>query len=176
MASFALPFIARPQIDIEAAYWSGVAFAAFGAWLAGVLVGVLARPLLRRIRPAPFLRRGADVLVSVAVILAANWMILVLAAVADGSKERMCFRACHAARHVDEWTLAIFLPLLVIAATIVATVIGARRSPWQIWKHGRNAAVSSLLVVVVVLSVHVEALSSVPPWHWLDSFRIPSVS
>jgi hypothetical protein len=49
MRIFALPFIARPQIDIEAAYWFGVALLAFGAWLVGVLVGVVARALLRRI-------------------------------------------------------------------------------------------------------------------------------
>lgn len=51
MGIFALPFIARPQIDIEAAYWFGVALWAFGAWLVGVLVGVVARALLRRIAP-----------------------------------------------------------------------------------------------------------------------------
>jgi hypothetical protein len=49
MGILALPFIARPQIEIEAAYWFGVALWAFGAWLVRVLVGVVARALLRRI-------------------------------------------------------------------------------------------------------------------------------
>jgi hypothetical protein len=114
-----------------------------------------------------------DVLLSVVLIPAANWFVLLVAALAEGSKEETCFQRCGPPRHVDVWTPIIFLLVIVLAAAIVALV--ASRSRWTIWHVLRSAAVVSLVVVVIVLSVHIDALYSVPPWHLLDLFRTSSL-
>jgi hypothetical protein len=118
--------------------------------------------------------RAADVLISLAVIPAANWMILLVAAVSEGSKEKTCFRTCYGDRHLDAWTPMILLPVLALFVTGGLVAVFMRRNPWRAWTIGRRWAFGSLLVVIAVLAFHVEALSSVPPWHWLDALSTTS--
>ena len=63
--------------------------------------------------------------------------------------------------------------MIVLAAAAVCLVVSRRR--WMIWHLLRSAAVTSLVVVAIVLAVHIDALYSVPPWHWLDLFRTSSL-
>jgi hypothetical protein len=116
---------------------------------------------------------AVDVLLSVVLIPFANWFVLLVAALAEGSKPETCFQRCTPPRHVDGWTPIIFLPVILLAAAVVALV--AARSRWMVWHLLRSAAAVSLVVVAIVLAVHIDALSSVPPWHWLDLFRTSSI-
>jgi hypothetical protein len=118
--------------------------------------------------------RLADVVVCVVLIPAVNWFILVMAAIAYSSKERTCFRSC-GEPHFDAWTLAILLPVIVLLATMGLAVISARRKPWRVWIVGRSAAIASLFVVIAVLALRIDALWSIPQWHWLDFLRVSSV-
>jgi hypothetical protein len=115
---------------------------------------------------------GVDVLLSVVLIPFANWFVLLVAALVEGSKPKSCFQEC-TTRHIDGWTPIIFLPVILLAAAVVA--LFASRSRWMIWHLLRSAAVVSLVPVAIVLAVHVDALSSVPPWHWLHHLSTSSV-